>query len=48
MISKYHNQTLQTNPQHREEEPLINYSHKTPGRQSKVTSSPMNIIAKLE
>ena len=39
MIRKYHNHTLQTNPQHREEEPPINNSHKTLGRQIKVTIS---------
>ena len=39
MTRKYHNQTLQTNPWHREEEPQNNKSHRTPGRQSKATSS---------
>ena len=29
MIRKYHNHTLQTNPQHREEEPQNFKSHKT-------------------
>ena len=29
MIRKYHNHTLQTNPQHREEEPQNTKSHKT-------------------
>ena len=33
MIRKYHNQKLQTNQWHREEEPLNN--HETPGRQTK-------------
>ena len=33
MIRKYHNNKLQTNPWHREEEPHNN--HKTPGRQTK-------------
>ena len=33
MIRKYHNQKPQTNPWHREEEPLNH--HKTPGRQIK-------------
>ena len=35
MIRKYHNNTLQTNPRHREEEPQNNNNHKTPGRQTK-------------
>ena len=36
MISKYHNHTLQTDPQHCEEETETdNNSHKTLGRQSK-------------
>ena len=35
MIMKYYNHTLQTNQQHREEEPQKVYSHKTPGRQLK-------------
>ena len=39
MTRKYHNYTLQTDPQYREEEPQNNNSHKTPGRQSKATSS---------
>ena len=45
MVRKYHNQKLQTNPYYREEE-----LHKTPGRQSKATSSlfPIKMIAKLE
>ena len=48
MIRKYHNQTLQTNPRHREEEQYNN--HKAPGRQSKATSFlyPIKIIVKLE
>ena len=33
MIRKYHNNKLQTNPLHREEEPHNN--HETPGRQTK-------------
>ena len=33
MIRKYHNNKLQTNPWHREEEPHNN--HETPGRQTK-------------
>ena len=47
-IRKYHNQKLQTNPWHREEEPQD--KHETPGRQSKATSSlfPIEMIAKLE
>ena len=51
MIRKTHNHTPQTNPQHREEEPQNNNSHKTPGKQkSKTTSSlfPIKMIAKLE
>ena len=50
MISKYHNHTLHTNPQHREGE-LQNISNrKTPGRQSKATSSLFSIkmIEKLD
>ena len=35
MIRKYHNHTLQTKPQHREEEPQNTNSHKTSGRQLK-------------
>ena len=35
MIKKNHNHTLQTNPQHFEEEPQNTDSHKTPGRQLK-------------
>ena len=48
MIRKYHNYKLQTNLWHREEEP--HNIHKTPGRQSKATSSLFSIkmIAKLE
>ena len=39
MTRKYHNHTLQTNPQHREEEPQNNNNHKTPERQKvKATS----------
>ena len=45
MIRKY----LQTSLKHREEEPQNNNSHKTSGRQSKVTSSlfPIKMITKL-
>ena len=32
---KYHNHTLQTNPQHREEEPQNTNSYMTPGSQTK-------------
>ena len=48
MNRKYYNHKLQTNPWHSEEEPHNN--HKTPGRQSKATSSlfPIKMIAKLE
>ena len=50
MIRKYHNHTLQTNLRHSVEEPHNNNNHKTPGRQSKPTSSlfPIKMIAKLE
>ena len=39
MIGKYHNHTLQMNPQHHEAEPHNNNNHKTPGRQRKVKHS---------
>ena len=32
---KYHNHTLQTNPQQCEKKPQTTNSHKTPGRQTK-------------
>ena len=38
MIRKYHNHKLQTNPWHREEEPLNH--HATPGRQIKQSNHP--------
>ena len=50
MIRKYHNQKLQTNPWHHEEEPHNN--HETPGRQTKQSNQfslfPVKMIAKLE
>ena len=49
MIRKYHNQKLQTNPWHREEEPHNN--HETQGRQTKQSnqlSLPIEMIAKLK
>ena len=50
MFRKYHNHTLQTNPQHLEEESQNTNSHKTPERQSKATSNLflVKMIAKLE
>ena len=33
MIRKYHNQTLQTNSRHRDEEPQNNYANNTSARQ---------------
>ena len=44
MIRKYHNQNLQTNSWHSEEEPHSN--HETQGRRSALF--PININAKLE
>ena len=35
MIRKYHNHTLQTNPQRREEEPQNTNNHRKTGRQLK-------------
>ena len=35
MNRKYHNQTLQTNPRHRDEEPQNIYNNKTSERQQK-------------
>ena len=50
MIRKDHNNKLQTNPWHREEEPHNN--HETPGRQTKQSNQlslfPIKMIAKLE
>ena len=50
MIRKYHNQKLQTNPWHREEEPHNN--HETRKRQTKQSNQlslfPIKMIAKLE
>ena len=51
MIWKYNNNTLQSNPRDREEEPQNIYSNKTPeNNKSKVTSSLflIKMIAKLE
>ena len=38
MVRKYHTHTLQTNPRHREEESQNNNSHKTLGRQTKLSN----------
>ena len=54
IVSEYyqekHNQKLQTNPWHSEEEP--NNNHETPGSQTKqskqLSLSPIKVIAKLE
>ena len=51
IIRKYHNHTLQTNPQYHEEEPQnITVSKHQEDQQSKATSSlfPIKMIAKLE
>ena len=49
MTRNYHNHTLPTNLEHREEETQNNNSHQKSGRQSKATSSlfPIKMIANL-
>ena len=47
IIRKYHNQTLQINPRHGEEELQNAYSQKTPGRQLK-SSNQLALFSPLE
>ena len=42
-IGKCHKHTLQTNPRHREKKQQNTTSHKTPGRQSKVTRGGLDL-----
>ena len=50
MVKKYHNNKLQTNPWHREEEPHFTFMRHQEDKQNKAISSlfPMDMIAKLD
>ena len=47
MIRKYHKHTLQTNKQHRGEEPQNTNSHKTSGRHFKQSNQLTNLLTSL-
>ena len=47
-LTRNHNQTLQTNPRYRKEEPKNTNSPKTKVKQPALSLSPIKIIAKLE